>query len=195
MDREHLATALYFDNKFKCDAIKILPGEYCVSDENRLFMTTLGSCVSACLWDNERGIGGLNHFMLPGKASENFNKSARYGNYAMEILINHLVRLGCKRKDLVAKVFGGGRVMQSLVSSDIGGDNATFIINYLNNESIPIVSSDLGGIYPRKIYFFPQTGKVMVRKLTNIHNVEEQEENYFSRVSVLDIEGEIELFE
>jgi len=85
--------------------------------------------------------------------------------------------------------------MQSLVSSDIGGDNATFIINYLNNESIPIVSSDLGGIYPRKIYFFPQTGKVMVRKLTNIHNVEEQEENYFSRVSMLDIEGEIELFE
>ncbi len=197
MDREHIATTTYFDKKFNCDAVRVLPGEYYISKKNRLLMTVLGSCVSACIWDKKRGIGGLNHFMLPGKASEDFNKSARYGNYAMEILINHVIQLGAKRQDLVAKVFGGAKVMHSFTSLDIGGDNGTFILDYLHNESIPIHSSDLGGIYPRKIYFFPETGKVMVRKLTDTHNheVEKQEDNYFVRVNKADIEGEIELFD
>ncbi|PKG38378.1 chemoreceptor glutamine deamidase CheD [Psychromonas sp. Urea-02u-13] len=197
MDREHLATTTYFDKKFKCDAVRVLPGEYYISTKNTLLMTVLGSCVSACIWDKKRGIGGLNHFMLPGKASLDFNKSARYGNYAMEILINHIIQLGGKREDLVAKVFGGGKVMHSFTSLDIGKDNSTFIVDYLRNESLPIIASDLGDIYPRKICFFPQTGKVMVRKLTDTydHEIEKQEDRYFSKVNKTDIEGEIELFD
>lgn len=197
MDREHLAASTYFDKKFKCDAVRVLPGEYYISKKNRLLMTILGSCVSACIWDKKRGIGGLNHFMLPGKASEDFNKSARYGNYAMEILINHIIQLGGRREDLVAKVFGGGKVMHSFTSMDIGKDNATFIIEYLNRESIPILSSDLGDIYPRKICFFPQTGRVMVRKLTKTYQreIEKQEDSYFNKVNESEIEGEIELFD
>ncbi|MCP4324146.1 MAG: chemoreceptor glutamine deamidase CheD [Psychromonas sp.] len=197
MDREHLATTLYSDKKFNCDAVRVLPGEYYISTKNRLLMTILGSCVSACIWDKKLGIGGLNHFMLPGKASADFNKSARYGNYAMEILINHIIQAGGKRENLVAKVFGGAKVMHSFTSMDIGSDNALFIIDYLNNESIPIIASDLGEKYPRKIYFFPETGKVMVRKLMDTHNheVEEEEDNYFNKVNKQDIEGEIELFD
>lgn len=197
MDREHLATGYYYDNKFNCEAIKILPGEYYTCEKNILLMTILGSCVSACIWDKKRGIGGLNHFMLPGKASSDFNKSARYGNYAMEILINDILRLGGKREDLVAKVFGGAKVMHHFTSIDIGKDNADFILEYLQRESIPILSSDLGDIYPRKICFFPQTGRVMVRKLTktHTHEVELQEDSYFNKVNKNDIEGEIELFD
>ncbi len=197
MDREHLATTLYSDKKFKCDAVRILPGEYYISSKNRLLMTVLGSCVSACIWDQKRGIGGLNHFMLPGKANDNFNKSARYGNYAMEVLINHIIQAGGRREDLVAKVFGGGKVMHSFTSMDIGSDNALFIIDYLRNEGIPVLASDLGDIYPRKVYFFPETGKAMVRKLTDTHNheVEIEEDNYFNKVNKTEIEGEIELFD
>ncbi|WP_022942037.1 chemoreceptor glutamine deamidase CheD [Psychromonas hadalis] len=197
MDREHLATTAYFDKKFNCDAIRILPGEYYISTKNKLLMTVLGSCVSACIWDKKRGVGGLNHFMLPGKASADFNKSARYGNYAMEILINHIIQLGGKREDLVAKVFGGGKVMHAFTALDIGKDNADFITNYLHNELIPILASDLGDIYPRRICFFPQTGKVMMRKLTDTYHrkIEKQEDNYFNKVNKTEIEGEIELFD
>ena len=197
MDREHLATSCYFDNKFNCKAVRVLPGEYYISKKNTLLVTILGSCVAACIWDKKRGIGGINHFMLPGKASLDFNKSARYGNYAMEILINHIIQQGGKREDLVAKVFGGGRVMHNFTTLDIGGDNSSFIINYLKNESIPVIASDLGDIYPRKICFFPKTGKVMLRKLTDTHNheIEQQEDSYFNKVNKTDIEGEIELFD
>lgn len=197
MDREHLATTIYFDKKFSCDAVRVLPGEYYISKKNRLLMTVLGSCVSACIWDKKRGIGGLNHFMLPGKASSDFNKSARYGNYAMEILINHIIQAGGKREDLVAKIFGGGKVMHNFTALDIGNDNSAFILNYLNNESIPILASDLGDIYPRKLYFFPETGKVLVRKLTDTHDhsVEQEEDSYFNKVNKTEIEGEIELFD
>lgn len=197
MDREHLASSRCFDKKFKCEAIRVLPGEYYVSKHNKLIITVLGSCVAACIWDKKRGIGGLNHFMLPGKASSDFNKSARYGSYAMEVLINHIIQQGGRREDLVAKVFGGGRVMHHFTSFDIGQDNSTFIIDYLNNEAIPVIASDLGDIYPRKICFFPQTGKVMVRKLTKTHNqeIEKQEGSYFTQMSQEEVEGDIELFD
>jgi len=196
MDLEHLATSAYYDRKFKCDAMRVLPGEYYFSKTNKLIMTVLGSCVAACIWDKKRGIGGLNHFMLPGEANSGTDKSARYGNYAMEILINHIIQHGGRREDLVAKVFGGGQIMHSFTSMDIGKSNATFIINYLKNESIPILSSDLGDNYPRKVCFFPQTGKVMVRKLASTRNdeLEKQESSYFTEVSRSDDGGDIELF-
>lgn len=185
MYRKHLATNRYFDKKFNCDAIRVLPGEFYFSEKNRLITTVLGSCVAACIWDKKRGIGGLNHFMLPGKPSSDVDKSARYGNFAMKILISHIIQQGGKREDLVAKVFGGGKVMQQFTSLDIGQCNSTFIIDYLNNESIPVIAEDLGDIYPRKICFFPETGKVMVRKLLPIYNdqVERQEGNYFNEIN------------
>jgi len=197
VDLDHLATSAYYDRKFNCDAVRVLPGEYYFSKSNTLIMTILGSCVSACIWDKKRGIGGLNHFMLPGEASSGTDKSARYGNYAMEILINHIIQQGGKREDLVAKVFGGGQIIHTFTSIDIGKSNAAFIIDYLNNESIPILASDLGDCYPRKVCFFPQTGKVMLRKLASTGNdeLEKQEDSYFNEVNSSDIGGEIELFD
>lgn len=197
MDIDHLATSIYFEKNFNCDAIRVLPGEYYFSKKNRLIMTILGSCVAACIWDKKRGIGGLNHFMLPGESSLGTDKSARYGTYAMEILINHILMSGGKREDLVAKVFGGGKIMHNFTCFDIGGSNSSFIVDYLNNESIPILASDLGDIYPRKICFFPKTGKVMVRKLSYKYNddIEKQEGSYFTVVNSMKVEGEIELFD
>lgn len=166
MDTTHLATNDYFDTKFNCDAIRVLPGEYYISKNNRLMMTILGSCVAACIWDEKRGIGGINHFMLPGESCSQTDNSPRYGHYAMDILIRQIIQLGGRHEDLVAKVFGGGKIIDRFMSIDIGLSNSDFIIDYLNNASIPILASDFGDIYPRKVYFFPKTGKVLVRKLS-----------------------------
>ena len=92
---EHLATNRYFDRTFDCDAVKVLPGEYFVTTSDILLVTVLGSCVTACIRDRDKGLGGMNHFMLPD-ASEGgmLSSSARYGAYAMEVLLNHLLKLG-----------------------------------------------------------------------------------------------------
>ena len=114
---EHLANNRYFDRHFEVEAVKVLPGEYYVTTSDMVLVTVLGSCVSACIRDREKGIGGMNHFMLAESAdSAGLSASARYGTYAMEILINHLLKLGARRNNLEAKVFGGGRVMASLSS-------------------------------------------------------------------------------
>ena len=106
---EQLATNRYFDRKFGLEAAKILPGEYFVSSKEALLVTVLGSCVAACIRDADSGIGGMNHFMLPDDGGRNrMGMSARYGTYAMEVLINHLLKLGARRNRLEAKVFGGG---------------------------------------------------------------------------------------
>ena len=112
---EHLATNRYFDKNFDAEAAKILPGEYFVTSQGMLLVTVLGSCVAACIRDCDSGIGGMNHFMLPddGGRGESVGTSARYGTYAMEVLINHLLKLGARRHRLEAKVFGGGAVLAS----------------------------------------------------------------------------------
>lgn len=194
---ENLATNRYFDRKFGLEAAKILPGEYFVSSDEALLVTVLGSCVAACIRDVDSGIGGMNHFMLPDDgAKTSAGSPARYGTYAMEVLINHLLKLGARRNRLEAKVFGGGAVMASLTSSNVGVRNAEFVLDFLKTEKIPIVAKDLLDSYPRKVYYFPHTGRVLVKKLHRVHNTTlfNRESDYKSRLSSSSLEGDVELF-
>ena len=194
---EHLASNRYFDRKFESEAVKVLPGEYFVTTANVLMVTVLGSCVSACIRDREKGIGGMNHFMLAdsGEASA-VSSSARYGTYAMEILINHLLKMGARKNKLEAKVFGGGRVMATLTSSQVGERNARFVRDFLKTEGIPTAAEDLLDVYPRKVYFFPGTGRVLVKRLVRMHNdtLIRREKEYAARLTEVPVAGEVELF-
>ena len=217
---EHLATNRYFDRTFSRDAVKVLPGEYFVATTDLVMVTVLGSCVSACIRDREKGIGGMNHFMLPEGGNAGLNSSsarplqgasvehalfevdddapARPGRVARvdHQVDDHLLKLGARRHALEAKVFGGGQVMASLTRSQVGEKNAEFVLNYLKLESIPVVARDLLDVYPRKVYFFPANGRVMQKKLVTMHNdtVAERESEYARRLNRDSIEGDVELF-
>lgn len=195
---EHLAENRYYDRHFQIDAAKILPGEYFVTDSGMLLVTVLGSCVAACIRDTDSGLGGMNHFMLPDDGGrETVGTSARYGTYAMEILINHLMKMGARRNRLEAKVFGGGAVLESLSSSNVGVRNAEFVLDYLKTEKIPVVAKDLLDSYPRKVYYFPETGRVLVKKLHRVHNetLFSRERNYKDRLTGAEVAGDVELFD
>ncbi|MEW6513254.1 MAG: chemoreceptor glutamine deamidase CheD [Pseudomonadota bacterium] len=194
---EHLASNRYFDRKFESEAVKVLPGEYFVTATSMLMVTVLGSCVSACIRDREKGIGGMNHFMLADSGEPStVSSSARYGTYAMEILINHLLKMGARRSNLEAKVFGGGRVMATLTSSQVGERNSRFVKEFLKTEGIPTTAEDLLDVYPRKVYFFPHTGRVLVKKLVRMHNdtLIRRETEYAARLTEAPVAGDIELF-
>jgi len=196
---EELAPNLYFDRTHDMEAAKLLPGEFYATGRDMLLVTVLGSCVAACIRDRELGVGGMNHFMLPD-AAEQFDAptsaSARYGNYAMEMLINQLVKLGARRENLEAKVFGGGNVLTGLTVANVGQRNADFVLHYLATERIPVLAQDLVDIHPRKVYYFPKSGKVRVKKLLDMHNrtIIDREQDYGSRLRKADIHGEVELF-
>lgn len=198
-DEQALAPTCYFDQHFRREAIKILPGEYYVTTRDMLIVTVLGSCVSVCLRDRKTGVGGMNHFMLPGNSDGDagpVSSSARYGSYAMEILINHLLKLGAERRRLEAKVFGGGRVLAGFTVNQVGERNTEFVLNYLRAEKIPIAAQDLLDVYPRKIYFFPATGRVLVRKLKTQHNttIADRETAYREKIAETKVTGDVELF-
>jgi len=199
MDLEQFATNVYYDRTFDCQAAKILPGEYYYTAKDMLIVTVLGSCVSACIRDRVTGLGGMNHFMLPDGGSDTnspVSASARYGTYAMEILINDLLKAGARRENMEAKVFGGGAVLKGFTAINVGERNAAFVLSFLRNEKIRVVAEDLNDIYPRKVYFFPRTGKVLVKKLMQSHNdtLVQREKEYASRLKVQPVGGEIELF-
>ncbi|MDE2430452.1 MAG: chemoreceptor glutamine deamidase CheD, partial [Burkholderiales bacterium] len=168
LSEEHFATNVYYDRTFDCDAAKILPGEFYFTHKDMLIVTVLGSCVSACIRDRVSGVGGMNHFMLPdtgGDPDNPVSASMRYGTYAMEVLINELLKAGAKRENLEAKVFGGGNVLRGFTAINVGERNAKFVLDYLRAERMRVIAEDLNDIYPRKVYFFPKTGKVLVKKL------------------------------
>jgi chemotaxis protein CheD len=199
MVEEHLAKNLYFDSSFNCPAAKLLPGEYYVTMKEMVLVTVLGSCVAACIRDPDFGIGGMNHFMLPESVHEPDNplsSSARYGTYAMEVLINELIKLGARRNRLQAKVFGGGNVLRGFTATNVGERNAAFVLEYLKTENIPILARDLVDIYPRKVYFWPHDGRVMVRKLRSIHNttIMKREGDYSRKLTTDSVAGDVELF-
>ena len=198
IDEEIFASNRYFDRTFDCDAVKVLPGEYFVSTTEMVLVTVLGSCVTACIRDRQKGVGGMNHFMLPDSDRDEgvLSSSARYGAYAMEVLLNHLFKLGARRESLEAKVFGGGRVMASLSHSDVGERNAEFVLDYLDTERIPVVAQDLLDVYPRKIYFFAHSGRVMMKKLIKVRNdtVLARERQYRGRLEHKPVAGDVELF-
>ena len=157
------ASFFFYDAHFKTNAVKILPGEYFVSDEGIVIMTVLGSCIAACLWDRQAAVGGINHFMLPGDGAS--DDGGRYGSCAMELLINALIKRGATRRTLEAKVFGGAALIAGNGALNVGQRNTSFVLDYLRTEEIPLVSQDVLGPYPRKVCFFPKTGRAMVRRL------------------------------
>lgn len=161
------ASFFYTDAHFQYDAVKVLPGEYFVCKDDLMVMTVLGSCIATCLWDDSAHVGGMNHFMLPD--GDEGESNGRYGSYAMEILINEILKLGGRRENLQAKVFGGGQVMAGIKSLNVGERNTRFAIDYLAAERIPLVSQDVLDIHPRKVCFFPLTGKALVKRLAHTH--------------------------
>jgi chemotaxis protein CheD len=194
----HGRASKYLDRHFERQAMKILPGEFYATAQDEVIVTVLGSCVAACLLDPIAMVGGMNHFMLPMKEGDrdpDVFYAARYGAAAMEYLINDLLHLGAQRDRLVAKAFGGGRVMQG-ISSDVGGRNVDFVRQFLRNEGIPLWNEDMGGSLPRKVYFFPHTGQVLVKRMERIHNdtILTRELTYFQEVAGKPMDGDVELF-
>jgi chemotaxis protein CheD len=159
------ASFFYYNAHFGSDAVKLLPGEYFVHHEDMLLLTTLGSCIAVCLWDRNARVGGMNHFMLPDSSAE----SGRYGPYAMEMLINALMKQGAQRMTLEAKVFGGAHVLNSSGADNmkVGQRNTQFALNYLATERIPVVVKDVEGECPRTVCFLPNSGKAMLKRLTS----------------------------
>jgi len=187
----------YWDKHTDMPTAKILPGEFYVTGHNETITTILGSCISACVRDPKVGIGGMNHFMLPISNSASSVESAdaaRYGNFAMEQMINDILRNGGKRENLEIKIFGGGRVMKGV--TDVGKKNISFVKEYIELEKLKLLAEDVGGQYPRKVMYHPKTGKVQMKKLINQHNdtVETRDESYFDKITHQENTGCIELF-
>jgi chemotaxis protein CheD len=193
------ASFFFYDAHFRNDAVKVLPGEFFVHHEDILVMTTLGSCIAACLWDREKRVGGMNHFLLPegGGLAGGMSDSGRYGSFAMDLLIGELVKRGATRSTLEAKVFGGGAVVSGMNSINVGERNTRFVLDYLRTERITVVSKDVMDIYPRKVCFLPASGKAMVKRLAsaNTEALAAQELAAASRVApVVGGGGSIDLF-
>ena len=178
--------------------VKLFPGEYYVAKRSdEVLVTVLGSCVSACIRDPHAGIGGMNHFMLPQNDSGTWGKdaqSARFGNFAMEKLINELIKAGCMRERLEVKVFGGGNVTDS--SNAVGTNNAEFVLHYLEAEGLRCAAEDLGGVLPRRIHYYPANGRVVRRLLGSGEStvVTREESDYRNRLRGQKSFGDIELF-
>lgn len=193
------ASHRYLDKHFNRNAAKLLPGEYQATDDGLLLVTVLGSCVSACLRDRVTGIAGMNHFMLPdqGTSSSDRLMPARFGTHAMELLINDMLKLGANRRSLEAKVFGGGNVLDGMTKANIGQRNAGFVRAFLAQENIPIVAEDLGADIARKVYFFTDSGKVLIKKIRPQHTLVQEEESYRRRIdrdSERKTGGDVDLF-
>ena len=178
--------------------VKLFPGEYYVTRRtDEVLVTVLGSCVSACIRDPHVGVAGMNHFMLPQNESGSWGKDAqstRFGNFAMEKLINELIKAGCARERLEVKVFGGGNVTDS--TNAIGSNNAEFVLRYLEAEGLRCAAQDLGGALPRRIHYFPANGRVVRRLLGTGETtaVAREESDYRNRLRVQKSSGDIELF-
>jgi chemotaxis protein CheD len=198
VNAEAAEPSVYFDARLNAEVAKIFPGQYFVTERDIVLTTVLGSCVAACIRDTTARVGGMNHFLLPQTASDvgPANRSARYGTYAMEVLINRLIRHGARKQTMEAKVFGGGSVMRDLRSAAVGEANASFIVEYLSKEGIPVAAQDLLDECARKIYFFPANGRVLVKKLRQLHNdtVLARELDYSRELATTDLSGTVELF-
>jgi len=192
----------YWDSRNDIYAAKIKPGEYYVSNHGEMISTVLGSCVSACIRDRLLGIGGMNHFMLP--LSDRYkhtswdntpvDSAARYGNVAMERLINAILAAGGARKNFEIKLFGGAKVLD--IESDIGNQNIKFVMDYLQKEDCAIKIHDVGGKCPRKINYYPSSGRVRVKKFYKLHNdtLAIREKRYIKELEKTSVEGDVDIF-
>ena len=189
-----------FDARLDAVVATLHPGDYYVATAGELIGTVLGSCVSACVRDSRLRIGGMNHFMLPVDRSEGTSAwgntasaSTRFGNVAMERLINEILKLGGRRADLEVKLVGGGRVLDSL--SDVGARNIRFVKDYVQAEGFRVVGADLGSLYPRKVLYNPATGSAQVKRLARSDGrVVADETRYMRDIDATPVGGDIELF-
>jgi chemotaxis protein CheD len=193
----------YWDKSRKAWIAKILPGQFYVSQGQEMIGTVLGSCISACIWDDYAKVGGMNHFMLPLSKNKSFDSikklppssdANRYGNYAMEHLINEVLKHGGVKERLQVKLFGGASVMRT--SYDIGEQNIAFVLNYTQQEGLNVISQNMGHNFPRKILFDPVTGKALMKRIRSLHNdtIVQREEAYREEIVTSDVGGEVELF-
>ncbi len=192
----------YWDRSHAIYTAKILPGEYYVTRNHEAIATVLGSCVSACIHDRVRGVGGMNHFMLPmdenqsgaWAGSDALSASTRYGNNAMERMINDILKHGGRRENLEVKIFGGGRILAQM--TDIGRRNIAFVHEYIKTEGLALLGEDVGDVYPRKVLYFPASGRVRIKKLRSLHNntIIEREKAYLHVIEEKPVAGSIELF-
>lgn len=191
-----------WNNQFESYAARILPGEFYVTKAKEGIATTLGSCISACIRDKVTGIGGMNHFMLPATdvsdlaslKAGSISDATRFGNYAMEHLINEIMRNGGRRQNLEVKVFGGGRIISGM--TDVGLANIAFVRDYLATEGLSVVAEDVGDIFPRMVIFFPATGVAKVKRLRSLHNnvIIDEERRYIDSIKKQPVSGDVELF-
>ena len=188
-----------------CDrwSAKILPGEYFVTRSDEAITTVLGSCIAACIRDPVTRIGGMNHFMLPEDGS--IGKSSwvdgpgglatRYGSYAMESLINELMKLGARRDRLEVKLFGGGRILSSM--TDVGQRNIAFAREFLKVEGFKIAAEDVGDACPRRVIYFPATGVVLLKRLRalDVSAIAQRESIYLTHLAAKPVDNGVELFD
>lgn len=193
--------ACNWDHALGAWSAKILPGEFYITRAEEAITTVLGSCISACIRDPELAVGGMNHFMLPedttqGKSSwldNDAGLATRYGSFAMESLINGLLKLGARRERLEVKLFGGGHILN--VGMDVGDRNIDFARHWLKVEGYKVVAEDVGQTVPRRVVYFPASGKVRVKHLRPLESREiAQREQQYLRKTAKPAAGEIELF-
>jgi chemotaxis protein CheD len=184
----------HWDASAKAWVVHLLPGEYYVTGAQEMLTTVLGSCVSTCMHDPKLHIGGMNHFMLPEDPNQDRGGNAlRYGGYAVERLINDLLKRGAKRGRLEVKVFGGGQVIAG--STDIGKSNVAFVREYLADEGLTVVAEDTGGQIARRLRYFPNSGRALVKHLSmQESNVREREREFRARLQEQPLAGGVELF-
>jgi chemotaxis protein CheD len=175
------------DSRFPHEIASILPGEFFVSTDPMIVYTVLGSCVSACIRDPIVGIGGMNHFMLPKPkegGNDSWGESTRYGSYAMESLINEILKRGGLKRRLEVKLFGAGRIYEGNI--DVGARNAEWVLEYLRAEGLAASKTDLGDVCPRKVYYYTESGRVLMKKIERVKNstILERERTYAKRIQV-----------
>ena len=194
-----------FNNRLGRMVYEIFAGEYVAVNkkENAVISTLLGSCVSVCLHDPKAKVSGMNHFMLPGKISSEellVSEDARYGIYSMEVLINEMLKRGAEKPRIKAKVFGGGKVLNNTSSmGNVSKANIEFTQTFLKMENIPVISNDVGKNVGRKLFFYPETFTIYVKKITYGTSVEEavnRDKRFFERMEKDRAEsGDVTLFD
>ncbi len=168
-------------------ALNINPGGWAVERE-RPIVTLLGSCVAVCLFEATLKLAGMNHFLLPsrGEGRHADTDVVLAGDYAMEVLVNALLGQGARKENLIAKAFGGGTIVSGIKMA-IGERNAEFAVEWLAREGIPLVASDFGGAWSRKVICVPATGDVYCRRMpitqSVVDRVIEGEANHLQSLS------------
>ena len=188
----------HFDRSAGATAIWIFQGDFYVSSRPELFLTTvLGSCIAVCMRDPLAQCGGMNHFLLPDaehREDHYPSLALRYGSYSIERLINAILSRGGRRERLEVKVFGGATVLGN--GSDIGGRNVEFIEHYFAKERLPIAAADLRGTLPRKLRYFPTTGRALVSELRDREAIEAVKSESAMRTSMefAGVAGNVDVF-